>query len=227
MTFMKAALLVGLLMSSLGTAASAEPFAFRGIPLGTALADFRKMPYPDAAKDPKARPLCRGDKDLSRDPSARIDLSDAFVRIGVVACKYFTPGPRGISGIYAAAPDFANIGGYETTFLFAPAAFHEPLRLRLYMVMVTPRSDHYQTIVDALAVKYGKPTDVAVSKVKNRMGAEFNDEVATWKNDSSSITVKKFNDNIGQSIVLFLSDPLSDAVNNATAALANENAKKL
>jgi hypothetical protein len=223
---MKTALL-GLLLSSLATVASAEPFAFRGIPLGTPLADFRKMPYPDAAKDPKARPLCRGDKELTRDTFGRIDLSNALIRVGVVACKYFTAGSRGIPGVYAAAPDFANIGGYETTFLFASAAFQEPIRFRLYMVMVTPRSDHYQTIVDALAVKYGKPTDVAISKVKNRMGAEFSDEVATWKNDSSSITVKKFNDNVGQSIVLFLSDPISDAVNNATAALADENAKKL
>ncbi|MBA2689986.1 MAG: hypothetical protein H0U63_04205, partial [Burkholderiales bacterium] len=125
------------------------------------------------------------------------------------------------------APDFANVGGYETTFFFSPATFQEPLRQKLYLISITPRSEHYETIVAALVTRYGKPSGVAASKIKTRMGAEFDDEISTWKTDSSTITVRKFNDDIRQSIVLYLLDPVADAVNAATAALANENAKRL
>lgn len=218
-------ILVGTLFLSLPNVALAEPFAFRGILLGISLADFRKTQFPDEAKYPKSRVICSGDKeatkllDLERPP-----IGADLTRIGAVACNFYSL----MNGrLFRNGPDFANVGGYETTFFFSPATMPAPLRHKLYMVTITPRSNHYQTIVDALSAKYGKPANIATNKIKNRMGAEFIDETATWKNEASTIAVKKYNDNINQSILLYLLDVVVDAVNSATATLATENAKKL
>jgi hypothetical protein len=208
----------------LGSAASAEPFSFRGIPLGTTVADFRKTPFPDT-KYPNTRILCSGDKELLKLLDVeRPPLSSDLTRIGVTACNFYSPSN---GRLFRNAPDFANIGGYETTFYFSPASFQEPLRLRLYLISITPASRHHQTIVDALTSKYGKPTNSSTAKIKNRMGAEFDDETALWALDGSTILVKKYNGEIGQSLVTYSLDAVVDATNLAIKSIAIENAKKL
>jgi hypothetical protein len=207
-----------------GSAASAEPFSFRGVPLGTTLADFRKIPFPDA-KYPNTRVLCSGDKELLKLLDVeRPPLSSDLTRIGVTACNFYSPSN---GRLFRNAPDFANVGGYETTFYFSPASFQEPLRLRLYLISVTPASRHHQTIVDALTSKYGKPTDSSIAKIKNRMGAEFDDETTVWTADGSTILVRKYNGDINQSLITYSLDAIIDATNSAIKSIAIENAKKL
>jgi hypothetical protein len=59
------------------------------------------------------------------------------------------------------------------------------------------------------------------------MGAEFIDETSTWISSDSSLMLRKYNDNVRQSRVLFLRSKGADFVNSAVQALSVENAKKL
>ncbi|MBR0878363.1 hypothetical protein ABIF65_002196 [Bradyrhizobium japonicum] len=147
-------------------------------------------------------------------------------RIGVVACSFYTPAQHGLATVYKNGVDLANVGGWDTTFYFSPSGFPEGLRERLYLITVTPKTDTYQTLIDALTVKYGRP-ETSSEKIRNRMGAEFMDEIATWHADKSTIVVKKYNGRIDQALVAYSQDEIMGAVSAASAALASENAKKL
>jgi hypothetical protein len=213
------------LVLGLCTAAPAEPVTFRGIPMGVALADFRKMPFPDEAKHPKTRIMCSGDKGLAKfSYFEKPPWSQEMERIGVTACSFYTPTQHG--NPYRNGVDLANIGGWDTTFHFSPSSFPDGTRDRLYLITVTPKAETYQTLVDALAAKYGKP-ETTSEKIKNRMGAEFVDEIATWRSEGSTILVKRYNGRIDQALVAYSQDEITKVVGDAGAGLAVENAKKL
>lgn len=205
----------------------AEPFAFRGVPLGITVAEFKKAQFPDP-KYPNSKVLCTGDVEFKRmrdleAPPINPDLR----RIGVVGCAFYSPtNSRG--QFFRNAPDLANIGGYETFYLFAPMDLKdEAHRGRLYLIRISPPSNRFKTVIDAFAERYGKPAMQAKPVIKNRLGAEFEDEIAVWENEQSSVMLQKYFTSITSSLVVFTHKSIAAAVDAASRSVAKENAGKL
>lgn len=207
------------------TAAQAEPLTFRGIPLGATLAEFRKMPFPDEAKYPKSRPICTGDREAQRLLEIeRPPLSKDLARVGVSTCAYYSfMGGR----LFRNGPDLANVGGFETTFLFTPAGSRQAAEPRLYAIQVEPRSDRFDTIAEALTVKFGVPADLSHGAARNRLGAVLPNETRTWRGPGFTITAARYGSNLNLSAITYRLDPLADTVTSDLADLSRRNAENL
>ena len=218
------------------TVSLSEPYTFRGIPLGITLAEFRKLPFPDANRSPKARTLCTGDSGIRSAKDYAPTVSDDQARIGVISCRYVEPregfvgmaGDQIVATAGAAFMDFANLSYYQIDFFFSPATLSEAqLRRRLYMIVFRPREENYETIFNALSEKYGKASSITTELLKNRMGADFKNEIAFWQNGVSKILIKRMDSKIDWGLVLYSFDPIVAAVTEAGAAVTKENAKNL
>lgn len=62
---------------------------------------------------------------------------------------------------------------------------------KLAIVTIRFKPGGYRQIVEALAEKYGPPT-IERSELQNRMGAKFDQEVATWESSAGRLEVKRF-----------------------------------
>lgn len=201
--------------------------AFRGINLNITLSEFRRTPFPDSAKYPNSKVLCSGDKEVAKS-SMEIHISKTFKRVGVVACRFFSPAEKRFGGGYwQNAPDFAGIGGYETTFFFSPPAFEEPFKSRLYQISVEIPSDKFGAALNALTVRYGEPTNLIQQTLQTQIGATFNNEIALWQAPNVGITITRYTDTIKRSSILYLHNPTFDKVDAVIRDLAKEDASKL
>lgn len=204
-----------------------EDPAFRGIKLGITLDDFRKTPFPDSAKTPKARIICTGDKELKGSSASNIPRSHEQARIGVIGCRYFEPNANWNWPWQEAFIMFGDAASPFVTFYFSPSNFDEPYRLRLYEIALAPLALVHDRLVAALTAKYGEPSDFKTIQSSNRFGAAFTNELRVWDGPSASINVLKFANTTEYSSVLFEHTPTMAAVNKAISNLAKEDASKL
>ena len=78
---------------------------------------------------------------------------------------------------------------------------------KLYKITFTVNSSNFNTVTDALVVKYGKPSKVTTRNVQNRMGAVFGNDTWTWRVGDNTITAWRYTGNLDYSMIEYLSDP--------------------
>lgn len=95
------------------------------------------------------------------------------------------------------------------------------------MIVFRPREENYETIFNALSEKYGKASSITTELLKNRMGADFKNEIALWQNGVSKILIKRMDSKIDWGLVVYSFNPIVAAVTEAGAAITKDNAKNL
>ena len=58
------------------------------------------------------------------------------------------------------------------------------------------RSFNFLTLRDAFLTRYGEPTSYEKPVLKNRMGAEFQDEILTWNGPTMTISLQKYSSTV-------------------------------
>lgn len=200
-----------------------DGLAYRGIPLGLSLNEFRRRPSPESGGVP-VTVICRGDKGerLISVPSLELPISDSYHAIGVTACGYFRAATVG-QGLWGWPPEFAGTSRYITTFYFTPGQ-----NKRLFKISITPENAVYPLVIEAITTKYGSPASAAENDVQTGIGARFTNKTTIWKIGGGSIVVQKYHESIKFMIAEFVQDELfSDVDAMARAALGKRGASGL
>ena len=178
--------LVGL--SLVTRSAAAEPYAFRDIPLGITLEDFRKLPHPD--KTPNAQAVC--------EPAKLKSLA------GTVSCSFYVvpvnrPPPNSNLAPLPTIPAIAPIVVGHTQAYVIFRFFADPNKggaYCLFWVSVRTATERFSEFVQAYTEHFGKPTSVNNEPVQNKLGAKFDNHKVTWTNNESSIILEERSGNV-------------------------------
>lgn len=173
----------------------AEPYDFRGARLGMTLSEFKSMPYPDpkpseSADLPIPAPVCTGDPYLG---SLEILLQPRGTQasLGMVTCIWATRKSSATTSRVDYIPAAINVAGAQVSLVrYAFVKLNNEGELRLYRIGMSGfASARFERIFEGLRERFGPPSSVDQSMVQNRMGAQFPNTTATWRNDQSVILV--------------------------------------
>ncbi len=112
-----------------------------------------------------------------------------------------------------------------TTFYFyQPTDSGEPL---LFYVETTGRSDGFERIKGLFAEANGTPTSVSHEPVQNRMGAVFQNEIVEYRNETSSMILKKYDSDLNTGSVVHVHWPTFNKLKAALGKTDREAASRL
>jgi hypothetical protein len=165
----------------------AQAYGFRGMRLGTSLADFRKAPFPEAGGT--ASVVCSSDPDASK-VTGSIDLNPLQKAAGVVVCGYFTKDPKAPDRLQSAAVTVGPAGqpATELTYNFVP----DPVdgTPKLYLISAVTAAVRLKQVLSDLEAEYGPGSSHTEEAIEPPMGTPYTEIIATWANPISGITVQ-------------------------------------
>ena len=170
-------------------AAPAKLYDFKGVPLETALDEFRKLPHPDSTA---ARTVCTGEKVGTSYASEPVDVmlfDDVEKSLGVVKCIWVGTGgdmfmSDRIAGLRIVDSGYAT-NSYSYSFIRDP----KDGVMRLFKFEGQTNIAAFDDAVEALTGKYGKPK-VSTDTVHNKLGTAFEQTTATWTNSLASLVAQ-------------------------------------
>jgi hypothetical protein len=175
---------------------AAEPYSFRGVALGTSLADLRRLRYPEA---PSARILCSHDAEV-RDirPTEDFVAAGPEAEAGVRVCSAFVfghvigPTTSGLQPEWM--PARVKIGNIEVSpaFWFVPGPDgRAETSGRLYRISMRSNTAFWDETLAAFTRRYGKPTSVEKGSFPVYRVGLVENETVTWANPESTIRLVK------------------------------------
>lgn len=177
---------------SASAAGHAEPFSFRGIALGTSLADLRRIQFPEA---PGARILCSHDLEAGDiRPTAEYVAPEPEARAGVVVCAAYTfgkvlgPASKLLPSEWIAVR--LDIGPIEAApfFWFVPADKADVEETgRLYRIAIRSNTAYWVEARAAFIRRYGPATAIESIAFHQEGKRDLPAEILTWRNADSTI----------------------------------------
>ncbi len=175
------------------TSSRAEPFSFRGIALGTSLADLRRIRFPEK---PEARILCSHDAEAADiRPTSEYVAPDHEAHAGAVVCTAYTFGKvlgaasRILPSEWIAAR--LDVGAIEATpfFWFVPHDRTADVEEtgRLYRIAIRSNSAYWTATRAAFIRRYGPATSIGSVTIRQEGKRDLPGETLTWVNDESTI----------------------------------------
>lgn len=175
-----------------GQAAHSEPFAFRGIQLGTTLDDLRRIRFPEV---PDARLLCSHDAEAADiRPTADYAAPENEADAGVIVCGYYTfakalgPQSRVLPPEWLLAR--LNSGPIEAQALFwlvPEDAGQIEDTARLYRIALRANSTFWPQLRAAYVRRYGSPAETYVGVLQQPGKRDLPAETLTWRETASEI----------------------------------------
>ncbi len=203
--------------------AQAEPFAFRGVTLGTSLADLRRLRYPEA---PDARILCSHDAEAAEiRPTSDFSAGADEARAGVSVCGAFTYGKVLGPASKALPPEWmparVRVGAIDTApmFWFVSGDSDDiENQGRLYRIAMRSNVAYWEDTKAAFIRRYGEPTGTEKGSLPVLRGKSIETETVTWTNPESTIRlVKRWDAPMRMRIVYELHALVPGAANAAAA----------
>jgi len=170
----------------------AEPYGFRGISLGTSLADLRRMQFPEA---PDARILCSHDAEASEiRPTAEYVAPEAEAREGVVVCGAYTFGKvLGASSKILPSEwilSRLNVGAIAASpyFWFVPQDKGDVEETaRLYRIAIRSNAAYWVETRAAFIRRFGPATSIETITIRQEGRRDLPGAILTWTNAESTI----------------------------------------
>lgn len=174
-------LAVSLLMYPMVPCDAAEPYAMRGLRLGSTKAEFKAFPIPNDSGALNTQAWCSDDilpKEISISSSSE-ERAD-----GIVNCMWFSKSPY----LKYSGPDqhWVDLGTGKGPPIFKFVS--DGNDLRLFEISFYANTEYYSGIYDALISNYGKPEEKD-EPFQTKAGATFVSKTSIWRNDISSISL--------------------------------------
>jgi len=202
--------------TSLNSPSRAEPYAFRGIELGTTLEDVRRIVFPEARA---ARILCTHDAEASDlRPGPDFVVPQAEAAAGVLVCGAFTfgkilgPDSRILPPEWIGARLRLARIEVKPTFWFLPAGgqdANDDAEAKLYRIAMLSNSVYWQETLSAFTRRYGPPTSVEPGTFPSTYGGSLDNLTVVWRNPESSITLVKRRELAQRLSILYEHTPLT------------------
>lgn len=210
---------------SFSAGAADAALSFRGIELGTRLADFKKLPAPTNKKNTKV--LCTGDKEADSLQFSSVKLNNMLGTAGAKQCRFVGPAKYSKGRLEEVYLEFGSTTA-AVSFLFTPPGIPDEAGAKLYFINLSPENRYYEPILNALTIKYGPPTETRSEEKLNRMGAKFQNFLSTWKVGGVILTVEKYGSRVDEMNITFLAPEMALAVDEFSSKLqGNIDAGKL
>lgn len=193
-------LATALLVAALAVAMSprpvlaADPFDFRGIPLGTTIEDLRRVRFPEA---PGARIICAHDPiALDVRPNPDFGVTDQEAKAGVRVCAAFSFGKvLGNASSVLPAEWFVSplrIGDMDVRpmfwFVTRPEDAADPEgKSRLYKISMRSNAALFDDMVAAFTRRYGKPASSERGAFTGGRGNRLDNATVTWSRNGTTI----------------------------------------
>lgn len=184
-------LVIAITVSAVSTGHT-EPYGFRGISLGTSLADLRRMQFPEA---PGAHILCSHDAEAAEiRPTAEYGAPEAEAREGVVVCGAYTFGK-----VLGAASKILpsewissrlNVGAIAASpfFWFVPQDKGDVEETgRLYRIAIRSNAAYWVETRAVFIRRYGPATSIETTMISQQGRRDLPGEILTWTNAESTI----------------------------------------
>jgi hypothetical protein len=146
------------------------------------------MPHPDGKM---SKVVCTNDPETKELLGPQLSVYGDEQVAGVIQCGQYT-----VLRVSARASMWAdvnlNVATVESymTYKFVP----DPMQsgeLALYEIQIRSNVGNWDKFWDGYTTKYGKPKLVSNQPIQNGAGATFDNTIATWENDQSTITLTK------------------------------------
>jgi hypothetical protein len=200
---------VAILAAVIHSSASAQNlYDVRGLRLGASLSDIRKLPYPDGARWPDAKLICTGDPESTAIAPDFSTADDDLLKAGVVSCSYYRPAGRKFSpwGL-----DVAGTARMHVLLFFTPAGFPEEQRLRLYLISLEARTEHFDAVAAALKQTYGEPQQ-SRPLVYESEGKRYDNIRLGWQAAGGIVVMERYFYDAKTMYVTYQHQGLADAV---------------
>lgn len=186
--------------------AQSEGFDFKGLPLGSTVADLKaKFPEYYCNKSTAGNPL--SDTSCSLSPEMKCLMEQA---------PY--PDNRSCREAVMQAMTYAGVRS-EVSLMFYDD--------KLGMARATFGADSFSNVVASMREKYGEPTTKKAEPVTNRMGATFENQILEWKKAGTTIQAEKYATRVDRSSVKVFQDAYFAEFEKRRGAKAQQGAKDI
>lgn len=186
--------------------AQSQGFDFKGLPLGSSVADV-KAKFPDY---------------YCSKSTAGSTLSDTSCRLSpeIKCLSEQAPYPDNRSCREAVMKAMTYAGVDSNISLF----FYDE---KLGMASVTFGAESFSTVVASMRDKHGEPTTKKAEPVTNRMGATFENQIMEWKKSGTTIQAEKYATRVDRSSVKVFDDAYFAEFEKRKGAKSQQGAKDL
>lgn len=211
-------------------------FSRRNYSLGMSLAAFKAETFPDAnvqtLQDPGNRevfPLCSNGR-RTQDPASGMPylfVPDELQKAGVVVCRYYyhySVGDSPYGKRIEEARLLAAEWGTPTAFYFVKPEGADDYFL--YQIESTSKQPIFNELLQAYTAAIGSP-NVESRAVQNRFGAAFDNVIASWTNDVSTVRLEKYYADLDTLGIVLTLPPLVTIVEERVKGVALDRAKRL
>jgi hypothetical protein len=210
------AVVASVLATGSSTGATADPFSFRGLTLGTQLTELRRLRFPEA---PSARVVCTQDPEAAElRPSADFNAQPDEVKMGVMVCGIFNFARMFANSPSSLPPEWipakVQAAGVEVSpaFWYVPADTANPASTeppRLFRISMRSNSAYWNETKQAFIRRYGTPESAEKIPFTGYRGARLDNERIVWSNRESTITLTKRSQLPNQLLIVFEHDTLT------------------
>jgi len=185
--------------------AQTQGFDFKGLPLGSSVADV-KAQHPDYyCRSTPGSPL--GDTNCSLSPEMKCLMEQA---------PY--PDNRSCREAVVKAMTYAGVRADISLM------FYED---KLGMARVAFGSDGFASVIASMREKYGEPTTKKSEPITNHMGATFENQILEWKSGGATVQAEKYASRVDRSSVKVFLDSYMTEFEKRKGAKAQQGAKDL
>lgn len=198
-------------------------FARRNYRLGMTLSEFRAQKFPDQKYSPGAYAVCSNDPKAADWRYAYSQISDGLKKAGVIKCHYYFF--SSLTNRLESAELLAADWGTSTDFYFIKP--QGAANYFLYKIISTSGQPIFTQLVQAYTAAMGKPPTIQKTPVENRLGATFENVIASWENTVSRIRLEKYYLDLDTLGIILTLKPLTQIVASRMSAVAKERAGRL
>lgn len=196
-----------------------ETIVFRGTTLGSSESVLKeKFPEFDcenaSANYPLADRRCVASTELEKNKCEIAFISNLIGKIAFIECQIAAESVENVTKAWVYGGASASVVANY-------------INDALVRVDISIALTHYQSIMEALITKYGKPARVKKQEVRNKMGAKFEDEESTWMAGGVTLTLQKYGRDLTKSSVTYILDSSVAEVTNRMKKGTSEAAKSL
>jgi hypothetical protein len=201
----------------------ANAYDRRGYKLGITISEFRATPFPDEGGWPGARPRFSDEMQGEHEYLSALVMSDDLVRAGVIKSTfYFRSKTLGI--LEEAGLSLAGEGAQTIFYFIAEAPLREP---RLFLIETRNPTSRYEELRSVYTLALKEEPRITTDTVQNGLGAQFQNEISTWTNGISTLTLSRYGDTRNVLRIRHVLNPLWKVFEERLHGLDREKAKKL
>ncbi len=197
-------------------AAEPEPLEFKGSKMGSSEQELKEL-YPSSFFQPEIN------EELYRSLGERYKALYLSSHSSREVPRVFCESPEDTQGDRVCRISEATIAAVAASTYFT---YYSNSLASILITFEQPEAN-FAPVLEALVEKYGPPTKIEPDEVVTGMGVKYTNQTATWFLPSGSITAQKYNGEISESIVYFLSTMGLEESKRRNAEHAKDAAKDL